>query len=98
VSGNLSDFDRAIDEANKLVLIGSALTTGIFSALISEKNIDTLTRELNADKRAIYIVLEALCEMGYVKKRNGTYIIADTARSLFIEGATSMWAATFRIS
>jgi len=86
VSGNLSDFDRAIDDANKLVLIGSALKTGIFSALTREKDIDTLTRELNADKRAMYIVLEALCDMGYVEKRNGTYIIADTARPIFIEG------------
>ena len=86
MSGNLSDFDRAIDEANKLVLIGSALKTGIFSALTREKDIDIITRELNADKRAMYIVLEALCEMGYVEKRNEKYIIAETARSLFIEG------------
>jgi len=86
VSGNLSDFDRAIDDANKLVLIGSALKTGIFSALAREKDIDTLIRELNADKRAMYIVLEALCDMGYVEKRNGTYIIANTARPIFIEG------------
>lgn len=86
MSGNLSDFDRAIDDANKLVLIGSALKTGIFSALTREKDIDTLTHELNADKRAMYIVLEALCDMGYVEKRKETYIIADMARSLFIEG------------
>ncbi len=86
VSGNLSDFDRAIEDANKLVLIGSALKTGIFSALTREKDIDTLTRELNADKRAMYIVLEALCGMGYTEKRNEKYIIADTARPLFIEG------------
>jgi SAM-dependent methyltransferase len=85
VSGNLSDFDRAIDDANKLVLIGSALKTGIFSALTRQKDIDTLTRELNADKRALYIVLEALCGMGYVDKRNEKYIIAKSARPLFIE-------------
>jgi SAM-dependent methyltransferase len=86
VSGNLSDFDRTIDDANKLVLIGSALKTGIFSALTWEKDIGTLMHELNADKRALYIVLEALCGMGYVEKRNEKYIIADMARPLFIEG------------
>ncbi|MDO8726542.1 MAG: methyltransferase [Candidatus Methanoperedens sp.] len=80
------DFDRAIDDANKLVLIGSALKTGIFSALIEEKDIDTLTHELNADKRAMYIVLEALCEMGYVEKKKDKYIIAQRARPLFIKG------------
>jgi len=81
------DFDRAIDDANKLVLIGSALRTGIFSALIEEKDIDTLTCELNADKRAMYIVLEALCGMGYVQKKKDKYIIAKSARPLFIEGS-----------
>lgn len=86
MSGNLSDFDRAIDDANKLVLIGSALKTGIFSALTREKDIDTLIRELSADRRALYIVLEALYSLGYVEKRNGRYIIADTARPFFIEG------------
>lgn len=80
------DFDRAIDDANKLVLIGSALKTGIFSALIEEKDIDTLTYELNADKRAMYIVLEALCEMGYVEKKKDRYVIAQRARNLFIKG------------
>ena len=80
------DFDRALDEANKLVLIGSALKTGIFSALIEEKDIDTITCELNADKRAMYIVLEALCGMEYVEKKKDKYIIAQRARPLFIKG------------
>src|SRR4030065_2413509 len=80
------DFDRAIDEANKLVLIGSALKTGIFSALIEEKDIDTIACELNADKRAMYIVLEALCGMGYVEKKKDKYIITQRARPLFIKG------------
>ncbi len=83
----MSDFDRAIDEANKLVLIGSALKTGIFSTLTREKDIGTLTRELNSDKRALFIVLEALCSIGYVEKRNERYIIADRARPFFIEGS-----------
>ena len=80
------DFDRAIDDANKLVLIGSALKTGIFSALIEEKDIDTIACELNADKRAMYIVLEALCGMGYVEKKKDKYIITQRARPLFIKG------------
>ncbi|VVB86625.1 O-methyltransferase [uncultured archaeon] len=80
------DFDRAIGDADELVLIGSALKTGIFSALTTGKDIDTLTRELSADRRAIYIVLEALCGMGYVEKKKGMYIISDRARPLFIEG------------
>ncbi|MCE8429438.1 MAG: hypothetical protein J5U19_13745 [Candidatus Methanoperedens sp.] len=45
-----------------------------------------MTWELGADERALYIVLEALCAMGYVEKENDSYIIADRARPLFIDG------------
>lgn len=80
------DLGRAIDDADKLVLISSALDTGIFSAITTGKDTDTLARELNADRRALYIVLEALCGMGFAEKKKGKYIIADRARSLFLEG------------
>ncbi len=80
------DFDRAIEDANKIVLLGSAMKTGLFSSLTEEKDIPSLTREMGADERALYIVLEALWAMGYVEKKKDRYIIADRARPLFIEG------------
>ncbi|MCZ7372117.1 MAG: class I SAM-dependent methyltransferase, partial [Candidatus Methanoperedens sp.] len=80
------DFDRAIDDANKIVLLGSAMKTGLFSSLTEEKDIPSLTRELGASERALYIVIEALWAMGYVEKKKDRYIIADRARPLFIEG------------
>ncbi len=80
------DFDRAIEDANKIILLGSALKTGLFSALTVRKDIPSLMRELGADERALYIVLEALCVLGYVEKENDSYIIADRARPLFING------------
>lgn len=63
------DFERAIDDANKIILLGSALKTGLFSSLTEKKDIPSLTRELGADERALYIVLEALCSIGYVEKK-----------------------------
>ncbi len=80
------DFDRAIDDANKIVILGSAMKTGLFSSLTVEKDIPSLMRELGADERALYIVLEALWAMGYVDKKKNGYIIAERARPLFIEG------------
>ncbi|MFA4958000.1 MAG: methyltransferase [Candidatus Methanoperedens sp.] len=80
------DFDRAIQDANKIILLGSALKTGIFSSLSVKKDIHSLAQELGADERALYIVLEALCTMGYVEKENDSYFIADRARPLFIVG------------
>ena len=78
------DIEKAGDEANKLVLLGSALKAGIFQALDTEKDIVTLKEELHADERALYIVLEALCSMGYVVKSHDRYVIADKARPLFL--------------
>lgn len=80
------DFERAIEDANKIIFLGSALKTGLFSSLTEKKDIPSLTRELGADERALYIVLEALCAMGYMEKENDSYIIADRVRPLFIEG------------
>ena len=78
------DIEKAGDDANKLVLLGSALKAGIFQALGTEKDIATLKEELKADERALFIVLEALCSMGYVDKSHNRYIIADKARPLFL--------------
>jgi predicted nicotinamide N-methyase len=80
------DFDKAIEGANKIILLGSALKTGLFSSLTEKKDIPSLAQELGADERALYIVLEALCAMGYVERKKDGYIIADRARPLFIEG------------
>jgi len=79
------DFETARDYASKLVLLGSAQRAGIFEALSEENDIAALKHALNADERALFIVLEALCASGYVHKRLDSYIIAEKARSLFLE-------------
>jgi len=79
------DFETARDSASKLVLIGAAQKAGLFEALSEEKDIAALKRMLGADERALYIVLEALFALGYVDKRKDRYVIADKARSLFLE-------------
>ncbi|MCZ7399538.1 MAG: methyltransferase [Candidatus Methanoperedens sp.] len=79
------DFETARDYASKLVLLGSAQRAGIFEALSEEKDIAAMKHALNADERALFIVLEALCASGYVHKRLDRYIISEKARSLFLE-------------
>ena len=78
------DIEKAGDDANKLVLLGSALKAGIFLALETKKDLITLKEELMADERALFIVLEALCSLGYVVKSHDRYVIADKARPLFL--------------
>ncbi len=79
------DFDRGIDDSTKIVFLGSVLKTGLFSALTEKKDIPSLAREIGADERALFIVLEALSSLGYVNREKGGYIIADKARPLFVE-------------
>ncbi len=80
------DIEAASDHASKLVLLGSVQRAGIFEALAEEKDIAALKRELGADERALYVVLEALCAIGYAVRTGNKYIIADKARSLFLSG------------
>ncbi len=79
------DFEQAGEDARKLVLLGAAQKAGLFPALIEETDIATLKHKLKADERALFIVLEALCRLGYVNKRKEKYSLADKARPLFIE-------------
>jgi 2-polyprenyl-3-methyl-5-hydroxy-6-metoxy-1,4-benzoquinol methylase len=79
------DFETARDHASKLVLLASAHRAGIFDALSEEKDLATLKHMLKADERALFIVLEALCSLGYAHKRSGKYSITEKARTHFIE-------------
>jgi len=79
------DFETARDNATKLVLLACAHRAGIFEALSEERDIATLKSILNADERALFIVLEALCSLGFAQKRLDRYALTGKARSHFIE-------------
>lgn len=66
-------------------MIGSAQRAGIFEALSEEKDIATLKIVLNADERTLFIMLEALCTLGYINKKSDKYIVTQEARPLFLE-------------
>jgi 2-polyprenyl-3-methyl-5-hydroxy-6-metoxy-1,4-benzoquinol methylase len=79
------DFETARDHASKLVLLASAHRAGLFENLLEEKDIASMKSMLNADERALFIMLEALCNLGYAKKRLDRYSITDKGRVHFIE-------------
>jgi 2-polyprenyl-3-methyl-5-hydroxy-6-metoxy-1,4-benzoquinol methylase len=78
------DFETARDYASKLVFLGSVQRAGIFETLSEEKDIQTIKHALGADERSLYIMLEALCALGYVNKRGDKYILSEKSRSLFL--------------
>ena len=67
------DFERAIEDANKIILLGSALKTGLFSSLTEQKDIPSLARELGVDERALYTCLRR-CVQSDTWKRKMTVI------------------------
>jgi len=79
------DFETARDHASKLVLLASAQKAGILRALAEEKDIASLKRILNADERALFIILEALCSLEYAHKRLDKYALTEKGRAHFIE-------------
>ncbi len=78
-SRNELDIEKARDDASKLVLIGAAQKADVFVALSREMDIASLKRELQADERALFIVLEALHTLGYVNPvfKYGDYITTN---------------------
>lgn len=80
------DIDTARDITGKLVVLGSAYRAGIFQAIEEEKDLPSLVSQLGADERALYIVLEALCAIGYAEKRENKYLISNLARNVFLPG------------
>ncbi len=84
-SGEEFDFEKAGENTKELVVLGAALKAGIFPALSEETDIASLAGMIGADERALYIMLEALCSLGYVNKIDERYVISDKARPLFVE-------------
>ncbi|MDW7726450.1 MAG: methyltransferase [Candidatus Methanoperedens sp.] len=83
--GSLTDIEKTKDDTSKLVVLGSAYRSGIFEAVSEERNINSLKEILHADERALFIILEALCSMGYVNRHGEKYVISGRARPLFLE-------------
>jgi len=81
------DIEKAQKDVRKLLVLSSAFKSGIFKALETAKDLNSLSRELDSDTRALHIMLEALYEMGYIEIKQEKYILADKARPIFIEGS-----------
>lgn len=85
MAGKDFNFDEAGLHARQLILIGSAHRAGIFNALAEEAGLNTLARKLKADRRALWIMLEALCPIGLVEKHNDKYFISARGKALFLD-------------
>lgn len=80
------DLEQAANHMCKLLLTASAQESGVFEALREEQSLPDLKKALHADERGLFIVLEALCSLGYVDKvGENRYVLTERARALFLE-------------
>ncbi|MCL5773885.1 MAG: methyltransferase domain-containing protein [Firmicutes bacterium] len=85
MAGKDFNFEEAGLHARQLILIGSAHRAGTIYALAEEAGLNTLVRKLKADRRALWIVLEALCPIGLVEKHNDKYVVSSRGKALFLD-------------
>jgi SAM-dependent methyltransferase len=73
----------------ELLVVGAALKAGIFDALREKPaTLDELVINLSMDKRALWIVMEALISLGYVEMGNEVFTLSPEAIDLlFNEGS-----------
>lgn len=70
----------------ELLILGAAVKTGIIEALHRKPvTAEDLAREQNLDFRAVWIVTEALAEMGYLVRETDGLRLSDHAASMFFD-------------
>lgn len=70
----------------ELLILGAAVKTGIIEALHRKPmSVEDLVREQNLDFRAVWIITEALAELGYLVRGSGGLCLAEQAASMFFD-------------
>lgn len=70
----------------ELLILGAAVKTGIIEALHHKPmTVEDLIREKNLNLRAVWIVTEALAELGYLVRENGRLRLADDVAGMFFD-------------
>ncbi|TEB07067.1 O-methyltransferase [Pelotomaculum schinkii] len=70
----------------ELLILGAAVKTGIVEALHGKPmTVEDLARELNCNARAVWMVTEALAELGYLVRENGRLRLDDQSASMFYD-------------
>jgi hypothetical protein len=82
-SVNIRELQNAVEQT---IFVGMAHQLGVFRELFQKPDSsDGLARRMGFDARVTWVLLEALVEMGFCSTSNGTYQVADNARSRLVE-------------
>jgi predicted transcriptional regulator len=71
----------------ELLMLGAAVKTGMVEALRKSTTCDDLAQELALNPRAVWMIVEALADLGYVTKQGEAVTLSEEARSMIYDPA-----------
>ncbi|AFM39335.1 methylase involved in ubiquinone/menaquinone biosynthesis [Desulfosporosinus acidiphilus SJ4] len=77
--------DKIMVLPQELLILGAAVKTGMIEALRQETTYTALTKSLNLDSRAVWVVLEALADLGYVTKQGEMVTLSEEAHKMIYD-------------
>ncbi|SPF43708.1 O-methyltransferase family protein [Candidatus Desulfosporosinus infrequens] len=79
--------DKIMALPQELLILGAAVKTGMVEALRQYTTYTTLVEKLNLNPRAVWMVLEALVDLGYVTKQGETVTLSEETRKMIYDPA-----------
>lgn len=71
----------------ELLILGAAVKTGIIEALRKSTTCADLAEKLTLDSRAVWVVVEALADLGYVTRQGETVILSEETEKMIFDPA-----------
>ena len=79
--------DKIMALPQKLLILGAAVKTGMVDALRKSTTCAGLSEELTLNPRAVWMVLEALADLGYVTRRGEVVTLSEETRKMIYDPA-----------
>ncbi|MDP4126422.1 MAG: methyltransferase [Bacillota bacterium] len=77
--------DKIMALPQELLILGAAVKTGIVEALLKSTTYTSLSEELNLNPRAVWVVVEALADLGYVNRQEERVTLSEEARKMIYD-------------
>jgi Cyclopropane fatty acid synthase and related methyltransferases len=77
--------DKIMLLPQELLILGAAVKTGIVEALLKSTTCVSLAEELTLNPRAVWVVVEALADLGYVTKQGESVTLSEEARKMIYD-------------
>jgi len=79
--------DKIMALPQELLILGAAVKTGMVDALRKSTTCAGLSEELTLNPRAVWMVLEALADLGYVTRRGEVVTLSEETRKMIYDPA-----------